>query len=365
MLKRLTLLLAALLGFFAVWMPGQSPLQAQTFGVNWTGFFYDNTTFTGAPVASAFYPSGLNFVWPNEPRDGNGNPITRFDTTPLTQEDDFSVRFFSTQFFPSPGNYIFEGTVDDRITVYIGGSPTPTFTSAALGPFSFSVPLTGGNIEIRVDFVEFSAEAILNFRWRLDGGVIIPTFPPPNFTPPPAFTPTPAGPVLPPGPIAQVVNVRGLSLRTGPYLGGSFVGVLRPGIAYPVLAQNTDEGSGFIWYKVQNGQQVGWASGRYLLVFNGNPPVEGTVFESLGNPPSTGVFATPNAFINVRRRPSQRAARVGNLQVPWGGEVEVLGRTVQGGQNHWLLVRFDGVVGWVYAPYFRTTRGSFNQVPVY
>jgi uncharacterized protein YraI len=365
MLKRLSLLLAVVLGFFVAWMPSTAPVQAQTFGVNWTGFFYDNTSFTGSPVATAFYPSGLNFTWSGAPVDGLGAAITRFDALPLTQDDNFGVRFFSTQFFPSAGNYIFEGVVDDQVSIYIGGSPTPTYTSTALGAFSFTVPLTGGNVDIRVDFVDFTLEAILNFRWRLDGGVVIPTFPPPNFTPPPAYTPTPTGPVLPPGAIAQVVNVRGLSLRTGPYLGASFVGVLRPGIAYPVLAQNTDEGSGYTWYKIQNGVQVGWASGRYLLVFNGNPPVQGTVFETLGNPANTGVFATPNAFMNIRRRPSQRASLVSNVQVPWGGEVEVLGRTVQGGNNHWLLIRYQNVVGWVYAPYFRTTRGHFNQVPVY
>lgn len=364
MLKRISLLVSMLV-FIALFLPSGFTGAQGFSGFNWTGFFYNNVNFTGTPEATVVYPTGLDFNWPGPPEDGDGNPVT-WGPAPQ-QEDNFSVRFLGSQQFPQSGNWIFEGFVDDQVRIFIGGATTPAVEQLVPGNFSVSVPITAGTYNMRVDFVEFTQVAALTLTWRLDTGTVAPTFPPPGFvaTPAPVFTPTPTGPILPPGPIGQVVNVNGLSLRSGPYLGASFIGVLRPGIAYPVLAQNNDEGGGFTWYRVQNGNQVGWASGRYLLVFNGEPPQESTVFETLSDPPSTGVIATPNAFINVRRRPSQRSARIGDLQVEWGGLVEVLGRTVQGGRNHWLLVRYEGVVGWVFAPYFRTVRGSFNQVPIY
>jgi hypothetical protein len=365
MRKQLTFLFIALMGFSVFSLSGILPSSAQysqTYGTGWSAFLYDDPSFS-THVALASFPSGLNFTWAGAPRDGVGNPITRMDSTPFIREDDFSVRFISTQYMPISGTYVFSGYVDDRMVVYIG--PDEVYRRDVPGNFDFRITLTQGNVNMRIDFVEISSSAALQFSWRLDSGIIIPTFPPPNYTPPPPVTPTPAGPVLPEGPIGQVINVRGLSLRTGPYLGASYIGALRPGIAYPVLAQNTDEGGGFVWYKVQNGPYVGWASGRYFTVINGEVPVEQTVFETLGNPQSIGVLATPNAYVNVRHRPSIRSPRIGTLQVAWGDQVEVLGRTVQGGENRWLLVRYQGVVGWVVAPYFRTTQGGFHQVPIY
>lgn len=365
MRKQLMFLFIALIGFSVISFSSILPSRAQyyqDYGTGWSGFFFDDATFT-SHVASASFPNGLNFTWAGAPVDGSGQTITRLDSTPYVRADDFSVRFISTQYIPIAGTYVFSGMVDDQAVFYLGGNEV--YRRDTPGTFEFRVTLMQGNINMQINFVELTSSAALQFSWRLDSGVIIPTYPPPNYTPPPPVTPTPAGPVLPEGPIGQVLYVRGLSLRTGPYLGASYIGALRPGIAYPVLAQNTDEGGGFVWYKVQNGPYVGWASGRYFTVINGEPPVEETVFQTLTNPPSIGVLATPNAYVNVRHRPSIRSPRIGTLQVAWGDQVEVLGRTVQGGVNHWLLIRYQGVVGWVVAPYFRTTQGGFHQVPIY
>lgn len=366
MQKGLRFLFVAFIGLLGIGIFNIVPSSAQyapTYGMNWHATFYSDTALS-AHIANASYINGLNFVWPGAPTDGNGQPILQIGTNnPFIQEDNFSARFVSTQAIQQSGNYIFGGFVDDRAVIYINNNIV--YQVDTPGNFTFTMPLTAGGFTFRIDYIEYTATAALQFHWRLDSGVIIPTAPPPNYTPPPPMTPTPAGPVLPAGPIGQVVNVRGLSLRTGPYLGASYIGALRPGIAYPVLAQNSDEGSGLTWYKVQNGPYVGWASGRYFTVINGTPPVEQTVFEALENPQGTGVLATPNAYVNMRRRPSLRSARIGEMQVAWGDQVEVLGRTVQGGENSWLLVRYHGVVGWVFAPYFRTTQGGFYQVPVY
>jgi hypothetical protein len=365
MYKGLRFLFVAFIGVLGIGIFNILPSNAQyqqNYGTGWTGIFYDDASFT-THVASASYPNGLNFTWGGQPLDSNGQPINLIGGGQFTKEDHFSVRFSSTQYIPTAGNYIFSGFVDDRVTIYLAGGQVEQYLVP--GNFEFRATLSAGLLNMTLEFVELTANAALQFHWRLDSGSVFPTYPPPNYTPPPPVTPTPAGPVLPEGPIGQVINVRGLSLRTGPYLGASYIGALRPGIAYPVLAQNSDEGSGITWYKVQNGPYIGWASGRYFTVINGTPPVEQTIFEALENPQSIGVLAVPNAYVNMRRRPSLRSARIGEMQVAWGDQVEVLGRTVQGGENRWLLIRYHGVVGWVSAPYFRTTQGGFYQVPVH
>lgn len=347
MWKRYAAMLTALAAVVLLLTVNRAPVQAQaTFGVNWTATFFTETNFTGT-TATASYPSGLNFNWAGVPTQADGiTPVAGFPDA-----DFFSVRFISSQTFATTTTYRFSGFVDDSMTVLIDG--ISVYTQGTPGNFTFDYALAAGLHSIQIDFVEQELVSVLQFQWQPVTGGVTPTLAP-------GVTATPAGPT---GPIGQVVTVRGLSLRTGPYLGASFIAVLRPGISYPVSAQNNDEGGGFTWYKVTDGERTGWASGRYLVVTNGEPPFESTVFETLDNPPSTGIFATPNAFMNLRVRPSVRSFAFD--QIPWGGSVEVLGRTIQGGRNHWLLVRYNGQVGWAYAPYFRSTRGSINAAPTY
>ena len=49
--------------------------------------------------------------------------------------------------------------------------------------------------------------------------------------------------------------------------------------------------------------------------------------------------------------------------MPWGAEVPLLGRTVQGGPNFWLQVSYNGKTCWIYAP-FVTIRGDARSVPI-
>jgi uncharacterized protein YraI len=65
--------------------------------------------------------------------------------------------------------------------------------------------------------------------------------------------------------------------------------------------------------------------------------------------------------MNLRVRPSTRTAIIGSI--PWGAEVPLLNRTVQGGQNRWFQVRYEGRVGWIFAPYV-SVRGDINAVPI-
>jgi uncharacterized protein YraI len=159
-----------------------------------------------------------------------------------------------------------------------------------------------------------------------------------------------------------VGSVKGLALRTGPYLGASLISVIRPGQTYSPIARNKDEGV-YNWYLITVNGKTGWASGRYLQI-TGDPnsvPLQSSIFEQIDGAPDVGVRASPRSVMNFRRRPSRRATLLG--QIPWGADLQLIGRTIQAGNNFWFQVRYKGQVGWIYAP-FVSTYGDINNVPI-
>jgi hypothetical protein len=341
-----SMLLVLLLGLATLSFTSPPSVNAQTFGTGpWSSAFYNRPDFTepSTCTTSVSYTI-LNFSWAGIPTQADG-------VTPIpcnTPADNFSVQFVSTQTFTA-GTYTFSMTADDAVRLNLNG--TQVIQILTPGTQSVQVSLPGGSVLMDVFLTDFSGNASLSLTWTLSGSVGIST--------PIGGTATPSGPV---GPIGNVVNVGGLSLRTGPYLGASLIGVLTPGIAYPVLAQNTDEGGGYTWYQVRNGAQVGWASGRYLVVNNGTPPYATTVFEQIDLLPDTGITGEPNAYMNIRRRPSTRSMIIG--EVPWGGRVIILGQTLRGGASFWMHIRYEGITGWIYAPYVKNIRGNLGAAPI-
>lgn len=318
-------------------------VQAE-FGLNWTGAFYNNINFQDPASATITNISGLNFNWPDVPNI-NGTPVAGLGA------DNFSARFTSTQTF-AQGSYTFTITFDDNVRIRIDGVEVfSDFTGGPVKTQNFSRDMTAGAHTLTVEFVEVTAAAVLQFQWNAGNVVLTPG------TTPGVPTGTPIPPLT-----ASVSGVRGLAVRTGPYLGASMMTVAVQGQAYPVLGRNPSE-SGVTWYLITVNQKTGWSSGRYLS-FSTSPdglPVSGSVFDTIDNPPGTGVNAAPRAVMNLRARPSVRTPIIGS--VPWGAEVPLLGRTVQGGQNFWLQVVYEGQIGWIYAP-FVTIRGDVRAVPI-
>jgi|GEM_PF-3762406 len=159
-----------------------------------------------------------------------------------------------------------------------------------------------------------------------------------------------------PDTFATLTFVKGLALRSGPYLGATMLGVLRREKDYPVLAVNGGDGEGnFNWYLVVDvdNNRIGWASGRYLIL-KGDPsiPFAPTIFDQIDNTSDVGARLTIFGNVNMRVRPSERMPVVHTTA--YGTELEILGRTQQAGVTQWLHVRFyDGatnrtVIGWVY-----------------
>lgn len=311
------------------------------FGTNWTGQFYNTTDLSGGVVDTEVYATGLNFTWDTIPEDDNGDPLA-------VNPDDFSARFTSTQTFVT-GRYQFQVTANDGVRLFIDGVlEIDQFAPNALTTYQLEKDMTAGDHTLSVEFFNDDGTATLQVQYFFIS----------------TETATPIATSTPDFIEASVVRVNGLSLRTGPYLGASLIGVLRPGNVYRVTAKNNSEGL-FTWYFLTTDSGFsGWASGRYLelALDDVSLPEIGTDFDTANSLPNRGIIAVPRANMNVRIRPSTRTGRI--TQLAWGGEAQVLARTVQGGNDFWYLVRFGDVTGWIYAP-FVGIRGDINNVPVY
>lgn len=321
------------------------------FGTNWTAEFYSTRNFQGTPVTITNI-NGVNFNWPGPPTVNGQSPLGN-------QADEFSVRFSSNQSFLQ-GTYRFDVSFDDALRVRIDGQEVyydelDPGISPKIGSFDYTFS-TGGTHSITLEYGEAFESAVVQFQWTLVGtnitpgpGTVYPTLVPID-TPIPPLT-------------ASLVQVRGLAVRTGPYLGATMITTALTGHQFPVFAQNPSE-EGVTWYKISVNDKVGWASGRYLQlsVPGGGAPQEGSVFDTLGNAPETGVIAETRAVMNLRARPSTRTAIIGSI--PWGVHLPLLGRTVQAGFDQWYLVRYNDQTGWIDSAYI-TVHGDKREVPIY
>ena len=143
------------------------------------------------------------------------------------------------------------------------------------------------------------------------------------------------------------------------------VAVARPDVNYPLLARNEREGL-FTWYLIQYDEDtVGWSSGRYLFVEGDENvlPYADSIFPTLPVEEYKGVTGITRSVMNLRQYPSPRTPLL--AQIPWGGEVKILSRTVQGGMNFWYQVRWEDQIGWILAAYVGINNGIIDAVPVY
>ncbi len=330
-----------------------SALVRADFGTNWTAQYYDNKDLSGDPVQTDNGINGINFNW------GSGKPISKVDS------DKFSIRYTSTQTF-GQGTYEFILSSDDGARIFIDGNLVlDRFVSRPLTTDRFQQTLSAGDHSLKVEYFENTDNASIQFQWFLVSAATTPVV---VLTPGVGTVVTPAGPaatIAPSGPQASLTFVRGLALRTGPYLGATMITTLTRDTTYNVLGRNRSEGI-YNWYLIQtsDGRQ-GWASGRYLdlnVDVNAVPEV-GSVFDTINDAPDIGALAIPRAVMILRKGPSVRAEEIG--KIGYGEVVQLIGRTVQANTNQWFQVRrpSTGEVGWIYAPWV-TAKGEINQVPI-
>lgn len=346
--------------FALAFLPGLLVVKAD-FGSNWSATFFNSDSPSGTGPSFTGI-AAINFNWGVNPPTLDGiTPVGISNCTSTvvqpgavepTCKDYFYVRFTSTQNL-TPGTYQFVVASDDGVRVTVNGSVIiDHFTPHAAATDTATVSIPTSPVNITVDYFEGIDQALIQVQWFLQGAAGT-AFP--GLTPSPLYTAVPALTV-------SVDKVKGLSVRSGPYLGASLITVARPGTEYPPIARNKDEGQ-FTWYLITVGDKTGWVSSRYLKI-TGDPNgvgVQSTIFEQIDNAPDLGVIASPRSIMHLRRRPSVRTAVLADI--PWGAELQLLGRTVQGGDNFWYQVRYNNMVGWIYAP-FVSTRGNIDAVPV-
>jgi hypothetical protein len=323
--------------------------QALEFGVGWTGVFYSNTSFSGNAAATISGINGLNFNWP-------GTPIVNGVTVANVGENNFSVRFTSSQTF-SQARYQFSVSYDDNVRVFVDG--TNVFEDFGGGPVktrTFDRDMSAGVHSLTVEFVEVSAEAVLQFQWFVSGTA--PTVGP-TPTPGPTNTPAPTSPPpVPAGAIsATVIRATVLNARSAPFLGAERVDRLLRGQTYAVVGRDPDAR----WFLLQLSNKQAWAWGYYLAI-NGNEfsvPVISS-FVTQGNPAAaTGVVVQTRAAMRLRAAPTVASEQTG--RIIWGSILPVTGRTASG---EWYRVIWRGTEGWVYTGFLRILEGDLNNVPV-
>jgi len=335
------LFLVAALAVLALVIVPVPQVQAQS--TAWVAQFYNTPDLTGPVVATATYLDALNENWGSgQPTDGLGNTLTAVNA------DNFSARFTATVSLTA-GLYEFVITADDGARLSLDGLVVlDEFASTGLTTSSAVVNISDGPVTIIVDYVDRTDQAVLLVQWFPTTGT--------DLAPTPTAAPVATG---------SVVRVRGLAVRTGPFLGASMVAVARPDNTYTLLARNEREGL-FTWYQMQIDEDtVGWSSGRYMEV-TGNLdalPFQDTVFTNLPAPEDKGVRGVTRSVMNFRELPSPRTNRIG--QIPWGDEVIIVGRTVQGGRDFWYRVVYNGQTGWILAAYVGITNGLIDAVPIY
>lgn len=319
-------------------------VEAQS-GVAWTGLFFPSTDFTGSSQVVS-YPSGLSQSW------GTGSPTNPNTGTVLAgiPADNFSARF-STNTTIETGTYEFIVVADGGVRLTINGEVLINdLSNTGQKQYSVIVTVTTGSYLIILDYIEFTENALIQITWALSDGT------------------STTGTQTPTVAIGEVVYVRGLSLRSGPFLGATLRGIARPGVSYPIIAQNTEEGL-FTWYLIQfDVDTQGWVSGRYFAITEGTsesiPIQAATAFTTVYNPPGT-VTGISRSNMNFRTLPTERAPRIAEVpQLDWGAQFEILARTRQGGEDFWYQIRYTptnsttSYVGWVFAPYIGFVLGS-------
>ncbi len=137
-------------------------VTAQTCGSpNWEGRYFNNVDLSGAPVQT-ICSSLIDFNW------GIGSPAGGVNA------DNFSVRWTSTQVFPTAGTYLFTVTVEDGVRLYINGNPLINSMQDSPGPRTLSTPYevtsAGAAVFMTLEMNNYDGNAQIKLNWSLTTG---------------------------------------------------------------------------------------------------------------------------------------------------------------------------------------------------
>jgi hypothetical protein len=182
-----------------IWFTYQ-PLAGSS--TDWNGNYFANDRWSGIPTMVRFDPS-INFDW------STGSPA------PLLPADRFTVRWTRVVNLPAAGLYQIDVTVDDGVRVFIDNNIImDQVRESAVVNHTTQVQLTQGNHEFRVEYVEYTGQAVMKFNLTPVNVFVTPTVAPPTAT----FTPTPVMP-----PTSTFTPVPAASPTAAPPLINSFI----------------------------------------------------------------------------------------------------------------------------------------------
>jgi len=358
MLKRLALKLLIGLALITFSLSIVLVTQAER-GDDWDADFYDCSDLDCDREESVNYDDGINFDWGNgRPEDDDGDPIDGIGN------DDFSVRFETTEFF-DVGEYEFIVTANDGVRLFIDGNLILNEWNDRDDEDTFEVRWTNstaGDKSLRVEYYDDNDEAVIQVEWFRVGDAFTATPEGPTPTPGPTLTPsnTPL-PFIPPGALtATVINAAILNARDAPTLQGSnVIGKLLRGQTYQVVGRD-DRAR---WFVLQLSDRRAWVWGHYLYI-DGNefnaPVTTATGLTGLpGGVADTGVVVVTRAGMKLRAAPNTDSEQIG--RVSWGAYLPVVGKT---GDGLWFQVVWKGTVGWLWTGYLEKREGDLVNVPV-
>jgi hypothetical protein len=181
---------------------------------DWTGNYFANNQWSGQPTLVRFDPN-VDFNW------GEGAP------GPLMPVDNFSVRW-SRVMAVAQGDYRFDFTVDDGVRFFVDGVLLINeVRQTAVANYSVQMTLMQGNHEFRIEYVEFTGQALISFKMTPLNVFVTPTPAPPTatFTPVPSntpviiptntFTPIPATPTVAAPPVINSFVAQPTTVQLG------------------------------------------------------------------------------------------------------------------------------------------------------
>lgn len=330
-------------------MPAGHLVRAQdqnNIGVNWTGYYWNNQTFSGNYTLTRLDPV-INFNW------ATGSPDASIPA------DHFSVRWYTT-INVTAGSYHFRAGADDGIRLAVDGVKVIDIFTDAINGFQVGtadVQLGAGNHQVIVDYYENVGNA----------GVQVTIVP--SSAVPPTVGPTPVTTVVPnvPGqnipvtilPVRARVIPTTAIVRAGPDLSFQALAEVQRGNDFVVVARNGDGLSAF--YLVDLGGSQGWLYRRDIYLYNGD-------INSLPNSDTT--FTAPPGFNNmigvVRNEttvydgPTRRNSSVVGV-LPAGQRFQIL-RVSR--NRAWLFINADGLQGWVFILEVRFVSGKIERLPI-
>lgn len=119
----------------------------------WSGEYYNNRTLTGTPALTK-KENNIDFRW------GTGSPAAG-----IIDAESFSARWTRTLDL-EPGRYRFSVTADDGIRLYVNNRLLiDEWHSQAATTYSATTELSGGRVEVRIEYYENGGKATARFSY--------------------------------------------------------------------------------------------------------------------------------------------------------------------------------------------------------